>query len=144
MFKELTGEYQFPLDLNQKNVQPNAEIEGGEYVADSAGLRRAEGKTHEQGGMPVALEEGTRILSDHLKIGVDVAKKIKDFTDIPVKATDTYAKVLDKYNKKLGLDKVNDRLESLMGMMKKESENKDKKTANLLAGLIRNIQASSR
>lgn len=131
VFKELTGEYQFPLDLNQKNVQPNAEIEGGEYVADSQGLRRAEGKTHEQGGMPVNLEEGTRILSDHLKIGVDVAKKIKDFTEIPVKATDTYAKVLDKYNKKLGLDKVNDRLENLMGMMKKESENKDKKTANL-------------
>jgi hypothetical protein len=132
LFKALTGEYQFALDSKKPMVQPNAEIEGGEYLFDSQGIRKAQGKTHEKGGMPVALEDGTKILSDHLKIGVSIAKKINNELGLPAKATDTYAKVVDRFNSKTGLDKINNKLESLMGMMKdQKTKIKDKETSNL-------------
>lgn len=132
IFKALTGEYQFALDSKKPMVEPNAEIEGGEYIFDSQGIRKAQGKTHEKGGMPVALEDGTRILSDHLKIGVDAAKRINKELGLPAKATDTYAKILDKFNSKTGLDKINSKLESLMGMMKEQKTKvKDKQTSSL-------------
>jgi hypothetical protein len=132
LFKALTGEYQFALDSKKPMVKPNAEIEGGEYVFDSQGIRKAQGKTHEKGGMPVALEDGTKILSDHLKIGVDIAKKINKELGLPAKATDTYAKVIDRFNSKTGLEKINTKLESLMGMMKEQKTKvKDKETSNL-------------
>ena len=132
LFKALTGEYQFALSDKNPIGEPNAEIEGGEYVFDSQGIRKAEGKTHEKGGMPVKLEEGTRILSDHLKIGVDIAKKINKDLAIPARATDTYAKVLDRFNASSGLDRVNTKLEDLMVMMKEQKTKvKDQKTSNL-------------
>lgn len=132
LFKALTGEYQFALDSKKPMVEPNAEIEGGEYIFDSQGIRKAKGKTHEKGGMPVALEDGTRILSDHLKIGADIAKKINKELALPARATDTYAKVLDRFNAKTGLDKINAKLEDLMGMMKDQKiKVKDKHTSDL-------------
>lgn len=132
LFKALTGEYQFALDDKKPIAQPNAEIEGGEYIFDSQGIRKAQGKTHEKGGMPVALEDGTRILSDHLKIGLDIAKKINKELALPAKATDTYARVLDRFNTKTGLDQINAKLEKLMGMMKDQKVKvKDKDTSNL-------------
>lgn len=132
LFKALTGEYQFALNDKNPIAEPNAEIEGGEYLFDSQGIRKAEGKTHEKGGMPVKLEEGTKILSDHLKIGVEIAKKINKDLAIPARATDTYAKVLDRFNTTSGLDRVNTKLEDLMGMMKdQKTKVKDKKTSNL-------------
>ena len=132
LFKALTGEYQFALDSKKPMVEPNAEIEGGEYIFDSQGIRKAQGKTHEKGGMPVALEDGTRILSDHLKIGAEIAKKINKELALPARATDTYAKVLDRFNAKTGLDKINAKLEDLMGMMKEQKTKvKDKHTSDL-------------
>lgn len=132
LFKALTGEYQFALDSKKPMVEPNAEIEGGEYLFDSNGIRKAEGKSHDKGGMPVALEDGTRILSDHLKLGSSTAKRINKELGLPVKATDTYAKVLDRFNSKTGLEKINLELESLMGMMKdQKTKVKDKHTSDL-------------
>ena len=132
IFKELTGEYQYSLDEEDSEEEPNAEIEGGEYIFDSRGVRKAEGNTHERGGMPVKLEEGTKIISDHLKVGADTAKRIEKMLDLPVRPNDTYATVIDKYNKKSGLDEINDKLEEFMGIMKKQKEEvKDKNTSNL-------------
>lgn len=132
LFKAVTGEYQFALDPKKPMVEPNAEIEGGEYIFDSQGVRRAEGKSHERGGMKVSLEDGTRILSDHLRIGANIAKKIKDQIGIPVKATDTYARVLDKYNKKSGLEELNIKLEDLAKSVKvQKTKVKDEDTSTL-------------
>lgn len=132
IFKELTGEYQFSLDEEDSEEEPNAEIEGGEYIFDSRGVRKAEGNTHEKGGMPVKLEEGTKIISDHLKVGAEAAKRIEKMLDLPVRPNDTYATVIDKYNKKSGLDEINDKLEEFMGIMKKQKDSvKDKNTSNL-------------
>lgn len=132
LLKAVTGEYQFALDSKKPMVEPNAEIEGGEYLFDSQGVRKAEGKSHAKGGMKVSLEDGTRILSDHLRIGVEVAKKIKNKLDISAKATDTYAKVLDRYNKKSGLEDLNIKLEDLAKSVKiQKTKVKDEDTSNL-------------
>jgi hypothetical protein len=132
LLKAVTGEYQFALDSKKPMVEPNAEIEGGEYLFDSQGVRKAEGKSHAKGGMKVSLEDGTRILSDHLRIGVDVAKKIKNEMGISAKATDTYAKVLDRYNKKSGLEDLNVKLEDLAKSVKvQKTKVKDEDTSNL-------------
>jgi hypothetical protein len=130
--KALTGEYQFALDSQNPVAEPNAEIEGGEYVLDSQGVRKAEGKSHERGGMPVKLEEGTKIISNHLKVGAQLAKQLSEMLDINVKATDTYSKVLDKYTAKSGLKAKNDELEKYINLMEQEKKNpKNKDTSNL-------------
>ncbi len=130
--KALTGEYQFALDSQNPIAEPNAEIEGGEYVLDSQGVRKAEGKSHERGGMPVKLEEGTKIISNHLKVGAQLAKQLSEMLDINVKATDTYSKVLDKYTAKSGLKEKNDELEKYIALMEQEKKNpKNKDTSNL-------------
>lgn len=132
LHKALTGEYQFALSGNKPIAQPNAEIEGGEYVLDSQGVRKAEGKSHENGGMPVKLEEGTKIISNHLKVGVQLAKELSRMLDISIKATDTYSKVLDKYTSKSGLKEKNDELEKYITLMEQEKKNpKNKDTSNL-------------
>jgi hypothetical protein len=132
LFKAVTGEYQFALDPKKPMVEPNAEIEGGEYLFDSQGVRKAEGRSHERGGMKVSLEDGTRILSDHLRIGINLAKRIKNQLDIAAKPTDTYAKVLDRYNRKYGLDDLNSKLESLARQVKvQKTKVKDEETSNL-------------
>lgn len=130
--RALTGEYQFALDSQNPAAEPNAEIEGGEYVLDSQGVRKAEGKSHERGGMPVKLEEGTKIISNHLKVGAQLAKQLSEMLDINVKATDTYSKVLDKYTAKSGLKEKNDELEKYINLMEQEKKNpKNKDTSNL-------------
>lgn len=132
LHKALTGEYQFALDNQNPIAEPNAEIEGGEYVLDSQGVRKAEGKSHEKGGMPVKLEEGTKIISNHLKVGAELAKQLSEMLDINVKATDTYSKVLDKYTAKSGLKEKNDELEKYISLMEQEKKNpKNKDTSNL-------------
>jgi hypothetical protein len=125
--KALTGEYQFALDEKEPIAEPNAEIEGGEYIQDSQGIRKAEGKSHETGGMPVKLEDGTKIVSNHLQIGIPLAKYLKESAGLEVKATDTYSKVLDKYTKKIGLQEINDNLEKNIALMEQEKKN-DKNT----------------
>ena len=52
------------------NMQPNAEIEKQEnVVAPNGGFLQADGPTHEQGGVPVALPGNSMIFSDRLKLG---------------------------------------------------------------------------
>jgi len=96
----LTGAY-LPETPN-----PSVEIEKNEMVKDgeTGDIQKAVGETHEQGGIPVNLPNLSKVLSDHTKIGAVNAKLFRDDLDIKVKATDTYAKVLDKYNKKIGWD----------------------------------------
>ncbi len=132
LHKSLTGEYQFPLDEKNPITEPNAEIEKGEYLFDSKGIRKAMGKTHEKGGTPVSLEDGTRILSDHLKIGNTLAKELTKNFGIKANATDTYAKILDKFGKKIGLDKANEELEEYIAALDKQKVNiKEEETYSL-------------
>lgn len=132
LHKAMTGEYQFALNMDKPATKPNAEVEGGEYILDSKGIRKFEGKSHEKGGMPVKLEDGSRIISNHLKIGVDLAKELNKSLKLPFKATDTYAKALDRFTNASGLTKVNEELQKLIASMDEQKDkSKDKETFTL-------------
>lgn len=124
--KELAGNYQAPLTKDRLHTA-NAETEKNEWVLDSNGIRKFGGNTHEKGGTPVKLEEGARILSDHLKIGVDLAKELTKSLKLPFRATDTYAKALDRFNNASELPKLNKEIEELILKMDSQKP-KDKTT----------------
>lgn len=124
--KELSGNYQAPLTKDRLHIA-NAEVEKNEYVFDSKGIRKFGGNTHENGGTPVKLEEGARILSDHLKIGADLAKELTKSLKLPFRATDTYAKALDRFNNASDLPKLNKEIEDLILKMDSK-KSKDKTT----------------
>lgn len=129
LHKALTGEYMFE---NEDEKSVNAEIEKNEYIFDSQGIKKAEGNTHENGGIEVNLEENTRIISDHLKLSAKEVKKINDLYDLGAKTSDTYAKVLDKFGRKSGLDKINKELEEYIAKLdKQQKETKDETTLAL-------------
>jgi hypothetical protein len=73
------------------NMQPNAEIEKEEnVVAPNGGFLQADGPSHEQGGIPVALPGNSMIFSDKLKLGK------KTFADLnKVNNTNKEDKVLE-------------------------------------------------
>ena len=100
-YKEMTNQFMQELPEHVKDIA-NAEIEKNEYLQTKGRVKKALGETHENGGIKTVLEEGDRVLSDFLKIGAELSKKLNKEYEIKTKATDTYAKVLDKYLKKIG------------------------------------------
>ena len=142
--KALTGEYITGLPEKQEK-EANAEVERGEYIQHpNSDIQKVVGKSHESGGEKVNLENGTRVISDNLKIGGDLSKMLKKDYDIKVKAGDTYATTIDKYTKKIGLTSLNEEQESLFKKLKAEEDTKDESTANLnrqfLSGRINEIE----
>lgn len=126
--KSLAGEYAYPLP---KSMQGNAnvEVEKGEYVIRPGDTpKEAIGETHEKGGTPMALETGTRVISDDTKITADFAKKLRD--DYGIKATpkDTYATIVDRYKKKIGLKAAYDDQRSALDRMEKNDKVEDENT----------------
>lgn len=128
--KALTGEYMTGMNQQNPMVEPNAEIEGGEYLQTPEGTQQVIGDKHSAGGEEVNLEEGTKILSDHLKIGGDNARHFRKEYDVDVKASDTYATVLDKFSRKSGLTKLVDEEEGFIKEL--ESQQKDTKDEETL------------
>ena len=58
----------------------NAEVEHGEYLQHNDGsVQKVLGKTHEEGGEPMMLDAGTRVVSDNLKIGKELSKEVNEF-----------------------------------------------------------------
>lgn len=86
---------------------PNVEIEVKEKTLNSVTgeVQTAVGETHEKGGIKTNLPDGSKVLSDHTKIGAQNAKQLSKELDIKVKAKNTFADVLDKYSKKIGVEK---------------------------------------
>lgn len=128
LYKELTGQKITPINPDEAN----AEIEVNEFVKTQGVVKKAEGEAHENGGTPVKLDEGDRVLSDHLKIKGDLAKALSKEFDIKVKASDTYAKVLSKYLKKIGHVEATEDLEENIKKLDKQKETiKDEATLAL-------------
>lgn len=104
MSKILTGEYIAETGNPEDFV---AELEVDEFVKTPQGdISKVLGETHEQGGVKVTeeqLPEGSKIISDHLKIGKDKAKQLAEKYDLKLKPTHTFADVVDMYSKKIGL-----------------------------------------
>lgn len=98
----------YTKELSPKTgVEPNAEIEKGEYIMYPDGTtQKAIGESHSNGGMMMNLPDGTRVLSNFLKPNTETKKVIKDNFDLKVEKVDTYSKVLDKFLKKIGYDKL--------------------------------------
>lgn len=128
----LTGEYIFGMDKVNPMEQPNAEIENNEVLQHPDGeIQTAKGNTHEKGGIDVKLEDGTKILSDHLKLGGDVAKQLNKKFNLELRASDTYAKALEKYNKKSGLSKIVEEQEETIKTLDKQDKIEDEETQGL-------------
>jgi hypothetical protein len=118
--KKLTGEYTLE---EEENPNVNSEIENNEFVQTPDGeVTVAKGATHEKGGIEVELEGGTKIISDHLKLGSINSKHYKENFDLDVKASSTYAKVLANFTKKSGLQKIVDEQERIIEQLKKLEE----------------------
>jgi hypothetical protein len=118
----LTGEY-IQQALPQAGVRPNAELENKEFVQHNDGeVQEVVGRTHSQGGERLALDPGTTVISDKVKLGAKNAKTINKEFDLGVKAGDTYASVVAKYTKKIGLSKLNDEQEGYFTQLQKVSE----------------------
>lgn len=121
--KALTGEFMTGMDKKNPLEETNAEVETGEHIQHPTGeIQQVIGKTHEEGGEDVKLEDGAKILSDHLKIGNVLAKQFEKDYDLKLKASDTYATVLDKYNKKIGLTKLIEEEEEYIEKLQKQKE----------------------
>lgn len=133
---DMTGEYIYPLSKSMEDAA-NVEIEKGEYVLtpDSVGPMEAKGNRHENGGTPVDLPEAY-IVSDYRKIDDEFASYVRENYGIKATSKDTYATLLDRYKKKIGLsDKYEDQ-ERVYKRLEKNEDVKDKNTSNLNASIL--------
>ena len=129
--QEMTGEF-IQQQPDAAGVDPNAEVEDGEFVQHTDGqVQQVEGRSHDEGGERVALEAGTKVVSDKLKLGARNAKKISNEYGITVKAGDTYATALAKYTKKIGLKELNEQQEEYFNKLKKDEETRSEATSEL-------------
>lgn len=116
--------------------EANVEVEENEYLLTPEGeLTKVLGKKHEQGGEKMNLPEGTRIVSDHLKLGQN-AKVLKDDFDVKVSPKDTYAKAIDKFYEKSGLKDIIDEEQEVIASIKEQKEkmaedSRDSSTRNI-------------
>lgn len=107
MDKEMaTGEYIRGV-ANEDTENYNAEVEQGEYLQTNQGdIAEVVGKKHSKGGEKIEMQPEDRVLSDKLKLGGETAKMLREKYDMKLKAKNTYSDVLDKFRKKMKLDKL--------------------------------------
>ena len=144
--KELTGH--FAVDIGEENPQAvNAEIENKEWMMYPDGsIQKGHGEKHTKGGIEVSIPDGTKIISDAIEVGAKTAKTISKKFDINVKAKDTFATVIEKYSKKIGLNKaVKEQADYFDELKKQEGKKIDEKTSlinnEFLSGKINELEA---
>ena len=132
----LTGEYIYPLPKSMED-NANVEIEKGEYVLtpDITGPMEAKGNRHENGGTAVDLPDA-HIVSDYRKIGNDFASLVRERYGIKAGPDDTYAKLLDRYKKKIGLSEKYKDQEKVYNRLEKNRDVKDKNTSDLNKSIL--------
>lgn len=113
------------LKGNDNHPSPTAEVEKGEYVQTPDGdVMEVLGKKHSKGGELISPPDGTDVVSDYLRIGGDLAKYFKKTFNINVTPNSTFATVLDKYKKKIGLTEL---IEEEASILKKIASQEDVK-----------------
>lgn len=132
----LTGEYIYPLPKSMEE-NANVEIEKGEYalIDGIEGPMEAKGERHEKGGTPVNIPSGD-IVSDYRTITEEFATYVRDNYGIKATSKDTYAALLDKYKKKIGLKQKYEDQEKVFNKLKKNQDVKDKNTSNLNKSIL--------
>lgn len=118
--KILTGNY---ITGDENNQNPNVEFERGEYAQLPNGhTMEVLGDRHSEGGELATLPEGSRVISDYLKIGSKLATYFKKEHGLNVKSGSTFSTVLDQYKRKIGLSKL---IDEESGLMKKIADQDD-------------------
>lgn len=132
----LTGEYLYPLPKSMED-QANVEVEKGEYVTQPGEApMEAMGQKHADGGTPVSLEEGTKVITDDTTIESDFAKYIRDTYGIKATPEDTYATLMDRYKAKIGLKSAYDDQKKALDKLKKNDKIDDENTRRLNASVL--------
>lgn len=132
----LTGEYLYPLPKSMED-QANVEVEKGEYVEQPGEApMEAMGQKHADGGTPVSLEEGTKVITDDTTIESDFAKYIRDTYGIKATPKDTYATLMDRYKAKIGLKSAYDDQKKALDKLKKNDKIDDENTRRLNASVL--------
>lgn len=132
----LTGEYLYPLPKSMED-QANVEVEKGEYVTQPGEApMEAMGQKHADGGTPVPLEQGTKVITDDTTIEPDFAKYIRDTYGIKATPKDTYATLMDRYKAKIGLKSAYDDQKKALDKLKKNDKIDDENTRRLNASVL--------
>lgn len=132
----LIGEYLYPLPKSMED-QANVEVEKGEYVEQPGEApMEAMGQKHADGGTPVSLEEGTKVITDDTTIESDFAKYIRDTYGIKATPKDTYATLMDRYKAKIGLKSAYDDQKKALDKLKKNDKIDDENTRRLNASVL--------
>lgn len=132
----LTGEYLYPLPKSMED-QANVEVEKGEYVTQPGEApMEAMGQKHADGGTPVSLEQGTKVITDDTTIEPDFAKYIRDTYGIKATPKDTYATLMDRYKAKIGLKSAYDDQKKALEKLEKNNKIDDENTRRLNASVL--------
>lgn len=132
----LTGEYLYPLPKSMED-QANVEVEKGEYVTQPGEApMEAMGQKHADGGTPVSLEQGTKVITDDTTIEPDFAKYIRDTYGIKATPKGTYATLMDRYKAKIGLKSAYDDQKKALEKLKKNDKIDDENTRRLNASVL--------
>ena len=114
------------------NPNPSAEVEKGEYLQTPDGqVVEVMGKKHSEGGELITAPASTKVISDYVKIGAPLAKFFKKEFGINVVAGSTFATVIDRFKRKIGLDKVIDEEASLIAKISDQDETKNQTVKDL-------------
>jgi hypothetical protein len=117
---------------NATHSTKNAEVEGQEHGKDAMGnVTKFVGEKHEDGGMPMQLEDGEKILSDNEKPNKDYKKLLEEKYKVNIAPKDTYASILDKINSKIGFKKIEDEQLKIADKLEKNDKVKDENTKML-------------
>lgn len=138
----LTGNF---IEGNDNHSMPNVEVESGEHLQTPDGsVMEVIGKRHSEGGELLNVPEGTKVISDYLKIGSKLATFFKKEYDINVKAGSTFATVLSQYRKKIGLtellEKESDLMEKILDQEDVKFEGSREINLQVLSGKVNELQ----
>lgn len=118
--KILTGNF---IEGDEDHQNPNTEVEKGEYLQTPDGsTMEVLGKKHAEGGELLNMPGGTKVVSDYLKIGAKLATYFKKEHGLNVKSSNSFATVLDKYKKKIGLTELLDDESKLMDKLNAQED----------------------
>ena len=140
--KILTGNF---IEGNDNHSMPNVEVEAKEMLQTPDGsVMEVMGKRHSKGGELLNVPEGTKVISDYLKIGSKLATFFKKEYDLNVKAGSTFATVLSQYRKKIGLtellEKESDFMEKILDQEDIKFEGSREINLQVLSGKVQELQ----
>ena len=115
--------------VDEMRNEVNAEVEAKEFIQfPDRTVSEVAGKRHTEGGEKMNLPEGTRILSDNIRVGKEIRDMIKTLFEVTVNPKDSFAKALNKINLSLGIEGIELEMETFLDKIKKNEETQDEDT----------------